>query len=117
MNLGRMSMFPFLWKVKCLTENFLHLLVSQDHGRMHGCCGLADFGAGVCKTNLNTSGQKKVRRRTESRHYLFRVVDLPDDGFPTRPMSGSRGIVPFKTLRFTSSVLQYRKFGDALKRL
>ena len=25
--------------------------------------------------------------------YLFRVVDLPDDGLPTRPMSGSRGIL------------------------
>ena len=24
---------------------------------------------------------------------LLRVVDLPDDGLPTRPMSGSRGIV------------------------
>ena len=28
--------------------------------------------------------------------YLFKVVDLPDDGFPTRPMSGSRGIATFK---------------------
>jgi len=25
--------------------------------------------------------------------YLFRVVDLPDDGLPTRPMRGSRGIL------------------------
>lgn len=24
--------------------------------------------------------------------HLFRVVDLPDEGLPTRPMSGSRGI-------------------------
>ena len=24
--------------------------------------------------------------------YLLRVVDLPDEGFPTRPMRGSRGI-------------------------
>ena len=24
---------------------------------------------------------------------LLRVVDLPDDGLPTRPISGSRGIV------------------------
>lgn len=24
--------------------------------------------------------------------YLFSVVDLPDDGFPTKPMRGSRGI-------------------------
>ncbi len=39
--------------------------------------------------------------------YLFKVVDLPDDGFPTRPMSGSRGIVLFKKpLWFTSSVLR-----------
>ena len=26
------------------------------------------------------------------RKYLFRVVDLPDDGLPTSPMRGSRGI-------------------------
>jgi hypothetical protein len=25
--------------------------------------------------------------------YLFKVVDLPDDGLPTRPMRGSRGIL------------------------
>jgi len=25
--------------------------------------------------------------------YLFNVVDLPDDGLPTRPMRGSRGIL------------------------
>ena len=25
--------------------------------------------------------------------HLFRVVDLPDEGLPTRPMRGSRGIV------------------------
>lgn len=24
--------------------------------------------------------------------HLFRVVDLPDEGLPTRPMRGSRGI-------------------------
>ena len=29
--------------------------------------------------------------------YLFNVVDLPELGFPTRPMSGSRGIVPLRT--------------------
>ena len=27
--------------------------------------------------------------------YLFKVVDLPEDGFPTRPIRGSRGIVAF----------------------
>ena len=26
------------------------------------------------------------------RKYLLRVVDLPDDGLPTSPMRGSRGI-------------------------
>lgn len=25
--------------------------------------------------------------------YLLRVVDLPDDGLPTKPMRGSRGIL------------------------
>ena len=55
--------------------------------------------------------RKSFDIRTESRQYLFRVVDLPDDGFPTRPMSGSRGIVPFKTtLRSTSSMLLYQNF-------
>ena len=27
-----------------------------------------------------------------SKTYLFKVVDLPDDGLPTKPMRGSRGI-------------------------
>jgi hypothetical protein len=38
----------------------------------------------------------KVRFRAtlgDYRLYLFRVVDLPDDGLPTSPMRGSRGIV------------------------
>lgn len=25
--------------------------------------------------------------------YLFKVVDFPDDGLPTRPINGSRGII------------------------
>lgn len=33
-------------------------------------------------------------------------MDLPDDGFPTKPMSGSRGIVSFKhPLRYSSRIM------------
>ena len=42
-----------------LTESFLHVLVSQDLGRMHGFGRLADFGAGVCKAMF-------VHQRSES---------------------------------------------------
>jgi hypothetical protein len=29
----------------------------------------------------------------EGHAHLFKVVDLPDEGLPTRPMSGSRGML------------------------
>lgn len=60
---------------------------------MHGFRGLADFGAGVCKATFEekTSGYNFDGDLQST--YLFKVVDLPDDGLPTRPISGSRGIV------------------------
>lgn len=68
---------------------------------MHTLNRLADFRAGVCKARCDHERSEDsfgIRiRGTEARYdYLFRVVDLPDDGFPTRPISGSRGIVPLK---------------------
>lgn len=33
----------------------------------------------------------------KSSPYLLSVVDLPDEGLPTRPISGSRGIVAFQS--------------------
>lgn len=44
----------------------------------------------------------------------FSVEDLPDDGFPTRPMSGSRGIVPkiltrFEVMRQSRGLILRRK--------
>lgn len=52
-NLGRMSMCSFSLEGQRLTENFLHRLVSQDLGRTHGFCRLADFGAGICKAKCD----------------------------------------------------------------
>lgn len=60
MNLGRMSMCSFPLEGRYLTESFLHLLVSQGLGRMHGFCRLADFGAGICKAGVTTSGQNRI---------------------------------------------------------
>lgn len=51
---------------------------------------LANFRAGVCEAK--TSDQNKDST-IGTKSYLFKVDDLPDEGFPTRPMSGSRGIV------------------------
>ena len=51
---------------------------------------LANFRAGVCEAK--TSDQNKAST-IRTKNYLFKVDDLPDEGFPTRPMSGSRGIV------------------------
>lgn len=36
---------------------------------------------------------------------LFNVVDLPEEGFPTRPIRGSRGIIPKKKFGVVEDVL------------
>ena len=51
---------------------------------------LANFRAGVGEAK--TSDQNKAWT-IKTKNYLFRVDDLPDEGFPTRPISGSRGIL------------------------
>jgi hypothetical protein len=54
---------------------------------------LADFGAGICKARFGKSGQTKFMKVELRYEHLFSVVDLPDEGFPTKPMSGSRGMI------------------------
>lgn len=48
---------------------------------------------------------------------LLRVVDLPDDGLPTRPISGSRGMLPWGMCtvyeRCASDQILMRKQCDA----
>lgn len=82
---------------KCLTENFLHLLVSQDLGRMHGVRKLAP-----------TLELASVR--------LFKVVDLPELGFPTRPMSGSRGIIVPLRIHYHCYLLPHEECAEGLER-
>lgn len=62
----------------------LHGRGNRGRGR-----GLTDFGTCIGQAVV------KVRFRAilgDYRLYLLRVVDLPDDGLPTSPMRGSRGI-------------------------
>lgn len=51
--------------------------------------GLTDFGTRICKAVAHVSWRVRLEKR---KWYLFNVVDLPDDGLPTKPMRGSRGI-------------------------
>ena len=77
---------------KWLTGNFLRtnqrrfFMVEGNGGRGRE---LTDFGTCIGQAVV------KVRFRAilgDYRLYLLRVVDLPDDGLPTSPMRGSRGI-------------------------
>ena len=77
---------------KWLTGNFLRtnqrrfFMVEGNGGRGRE---LTDFGTCIGQAVV------KVRLRAilgDYRLYLLRVVDLPDDGLPTSPMRGSRGI-------------------------
>ena len=51
--------------------------------------GLTDFRTRICQAVAMVSFHAKPR---ELKKYLLRVVDLPDDGLPTNPIRGSRGI-------------------------
>ena len=73
----------------CLTENSLES-PSQSNSESGKRFLLANFRAGVCEANTSDQNKASTIRTT---NYLFKVDDLPDEGFPTRPMSGSRGIV------------------------
>ena len=59
MNLGRMSTCSLSLKGRCLTESFLHLLVSQDLGRKHGFVDLPTLELASVRLSLTTTGQKK----------------------------------------------------------
>lgn len=56
---------------------------------------LADFRAGICEARVGKSSQTKFMKMVLRDEHLFSVVDLPDDGLPTKPMSGSRGMILF----------------------
>jgi hypothetical protein len=53
-----------------------------------------DFGGSICQTAMEHISERFTKEEEGWRGtaHLFRVVDLPDDGLPTRPISGSRGI-------------------------
>lgn len=52
---------------------------------------LTNFRARI-RQAMKRAGELASDRRAVCIAYLFSVVDLPDDGFPTKPMRGSRGI-------------------------
>lgn len=63
--------------------------VSQGHMVVILAIDLPTFE--VASVRLKAYQRRRVVKALELA-YLFKVVDLPDDGLPTRPMSGSRGI-------------------------
>ena len=75
------------------TENCLDVLISlsflspSNHGAL-----LTNFGASISQTSRSSDpcGYSDLEA------YLFSVVDLPLDGFPTRPIKGSRGMLSQK---------------------
>lgn len=54
--------------------------VAYDDRELKGCAG-----GGTCGVYQPTFEDASVK--------LFNVVDLPEEGFPTRPIRGSRGII------------------------
>ena len=80
-----------LRKVKYITGSFLHCIVSQDLVECITAVDsrLADFGAGVCEAEFEHELSEWHLIAGIRLTHLLRVVDLPDDGFPTNPMSGS----------------------------
>jgi hypothetical protein len=80
-----------MWRVAAYGKLPAHRSAPLLHGRGGRGQGLTDFGTCVCQAVEIVSFGAKTFETREC--YLLRVVDLPDDGLPTSPMSGSRGIV------------------------
>ena len=80
-----------LRKVNYITGSFLHCIVSRDLVECITAVDsrLADFGAGVCEAEFEHEPSEWHLIVGVRLTHLLRVVDLPDDGFPTNPMSGS----------------------------
>jgi len=54
----------------------------------------------LASVKLEIRDQQVLRRSWRTAQYLFSVVDLPDDGLPTNPMSGSRGIACYEVMKW-----------------
>lgn len=50
----------------------------------------------------------KSGREQKTLPYLFKVVDLPEEGLPTRPIRGSRGISRHGISRYRGSLMVLR---------
>ena len=53
---------------------------------------LADFRAGVCEAEFEHELSERYLIAGARLTHLLRVVDLPDDGFPTRPLKYDFGV-------------------------
>ena len=52
-----------------------------------------DFGGGIRQAAMYSLRCVLMRRKRRGRAHLLSVVDFPDEGLPTRPIRGSRGIM------------------------
>jgi hypothetical protein len=51
-----------------------------------------NFGSGICQAAGGICLRRRIVEGWRGGTHLLSVVDLPDDGLPTRPIRGSRGI-------------------------
>jgi hypothetical protein len=74
-----------------LTENYLRRI--SLHSPIVLLRVRTDFGGSICQAAMVYILESARGRGGGACAHLFRVVDLPDEGLPTRPMSGSRGML------------------------